>query len=259
MCASSYLFHSILPFLASRIRFGGMVGSFGMSGCAPDSAVTFLCFAKEKSPKERRPCCLRPSAALRATCGARDRRGLARTRFAQTIASPDPPPPALLGAARRDWGDSRAIAALGARQTPTVRAQRGRSWYSAVCIGAPAVMRRRVAQVWADQGRACLSRRRVCAHPAQTEQRSVPEAKRRADESGSPSFAYFSWRSKKSECAVGRTTRHAKKPNHLAEDKPHPSQEKTSPPKQPITSEPAPATPPPPIAPEKTTPPVLNP
>ncbi len=29
-------------------------------GCAPGGAVTFFCFAKRKSPKKRRPCCLRP-------------------------------------------------------------------------------------------------------------------------------------------------------------------------------------------------------
>lgn len=29
-------------------------------GCAPGGAGTFLCSAKEKYPKERRPCCLRP-------------------------------------------------------------------------------------------------------------------------------------------------------------------------------------------------------
>ena len=34
------------------------------SGCAPDRAVPFLCLAKEKEPKERRPC---SSVALRAT------------------------------------------------------------------------------------------------------------------------------------------------------------------------------------------------
>ena len=56
-----------------------------MSGVARQR-VTFLCFAKEKSPKEkspkeRRPCCLRPFAALRATCGARSIRGHVQTRL----------------------------------------------------------------------------------------------------------------------------------------------------------------------------------
>jgi phytoene/squalene synthetase len=39
-------------------------------GLAPAGEVLLLCFAKEKYPKERRPCCLRPCASLRATCGA---------------------------------------------------------------------------------------------------------------------------------------------------------------------------------------------
>ena len=87
-------------------------------GCRPGGRGTFLCVAKEKYPKERRPHCLRPCASLRATCGARVQRGLARTRCAQTIASPDPLAAALLGAYRGDGEPNiqtatRAIAALG--------------------------------------------------------------------------------------------------------------------------------------------------
>ena len=48
---------------------------------------------------------------------------------------------------------------------------------------------RRGAQLGADQGRACLSRRRVCAHPAQAEQRSVPAG---TTHPARLSFAYFS-------------------------------------------------------------------
>ena len=47
----------------------------------PGGRGTFLCLAKEKYPKERRPDCLRPFASLRATCGARVQRGLAQTRL----------------------------------------------------------------------------------------------------------------------------------------------------------------------------------
>ena len=50
-------------------------------GLAPAGDSLVFCFAKEKYPKERRPCCLRPFAALRAPCGARSSRGLARTRL----------------------------------------------------------------------------------------------------------------------------------------------------------------------------------
>ena len=53
--------------------------------------LTFLLLRQKKSKqKKRRPWLLRPSAALRATCGARFRRGLAKLatlRFAQTTRS----------------------------------------------------------------------------------------------------------------------------------------------------------------------------
>ena len=51
------------------------------AGNRPGGRGPFLCLAKEKIPKERRPDCLRPFALLRATCGARVQRGLARTRL----------------------------------------------------------------------------------------------------------------------------------------------------------------------------------
>src|SRR6185503_11847008 len=44
-----------------------------------------------KVPKRKATRSLGPYASLRATCGARLRRGLAQTRFAQTSAIPDPP------------------------------------------------------------------------------------------------------------------------------------------------------------------------
>jgi hypothetical protein len=44
--------------------------------------LTFLLGRQKKSKqKKRRPCCQRPSASLRATCGARSSRGRARTRL----------------------------------------------------------------------------------------------------------------------------------------------------------------------------------
>jgi hypothetical protein len=90
---------------------------------------------KHSSPKrrqKRRPHCLRPCASLRATCGARVQRGLAQTRCAQTVASPDPLAAALLGAYRGDGAAEqptslRAIAALG----PTSRVQAPRAGRSA--------------------------------------------------------------------------------------------------------------------------------
>ena len=58
---------------------------------APAGEVLVLCFAKEKYPKERRPYRLRPSASLRATCGARGRgalrNSLCAARAARTTAA----------------------------------------------------------------------------------------------------------------------------------------------------------------------------
>src|SRR6478752_7451484 len=54
---------------------GGLLLVWGVwgvgAGTRPGGRLPFLCFAKEKEAKERRPCCGRPFAALRATCGAR--------------------------------------------------------------------------------------------------------------------------------------------------------------------------------------------
>jgi hypothetical protein len=55
-------------------------GDCEQAGSRPGGRGTFLCVAKEKYPKERRPDGLGPSASLRATSGARSKRGLARTR-----------------------------------------------------------------------------------------------------------------------------------------------------------------------------------
>jgi hypothetical protein len=86
---------------ALRLRWGEVSILCTASGCAPDSAVTFLCFAKEKSPKERRPRFLGPGntgAALRCSRepGSAE---LARVR-AQTTALLDPPPAALLSSSQ---------------------------------------------------------------------------------------------------------------------------------------------------------------
>jgi hypothetical protein len=64
--------------------------------------LTFLLLRQKKSKqKKRRPWLLRPSASLRATCGARFRRGLAKLAFGSNNAIPDPPEPPLLGASTR--------------------------------------------------------------------------------------------------------------------------------------------------------------
>ena len=55
-----------IVFIALRVRWVR-----AEAGSRPGGRGTFLCFAKETYPKERRPCSLRPFASLRATCGAR--------------------------------------------------------------------------------------------------------------------------------------------------------------------------------------------
>jgi len=98
------------------------------SGCAPDRAVPFLCFAKEKEPKERRPCSpvgLGPTALRCSVMGVRGRnslRGLWPLRSNICPKSEDearsrapPPSPALLDGSPRG---PRAMPRLRHRVTP---------------------------------------------------------------------------------------------------------------------------------------------
>ena len=114
------------------------------AGTRPGGRGTFLCFAKETYPKERRPCSLRPFASLRATCGARSwgapwnslRAGALRSNnhgesdheAGVSCGTPATPRPALLGAARRGGNAPtalRAIAALGLDGAGASRCERG--------------------------------------------------------------------------------------------------------------------------------------
>ena len=74
--------------------YAGLLFVFFAEFCWPGIArrqLTFLLLRQKQSKqKKRRPCCLRPYASLRATCGARSSRGLAKLatlRFAQTTRS----------------------------------------------------------------------------------------------------------------------------------------------------------------------------
>ena len=130
----------------ASLRFGG---SSNKPGFAPAGEALWLCFAKEKYPKERRPDGLGPSASLQATCGARQKRGLAKLACGSNNASPLLP--ALLGPARgvgetnagSDAGSPDARSASGRRQVAVMFArdsstrcqmrlpaiaQRGRGW-----------------------------------------------------------------------------------------------------------------------------------
>ena len=67
-------------------------------GCP--AASNFLLLRQKKVTKEKATRSLGPSAALRATCGARFRRGPAKLAFGSDNAGPDPLVSALLGPAR---------------------------------------------------------------------------------------------------------------------------------------------------------------
>jgi hypothetical protein len=76
----------------------------------------------------------------------------------------------------------------GVRHTSRCNARRSRASRAAPS----AVVRRRVAQGWADQGTRLSERSEFERPPAQTEQRSVPEAPLRDDAFGSPSLCLLS-------------------------------------------------------------------
>ncbi len=151
------------------------------AGSRPGRRGTFLCLSKEKYPKERAAAVTAPSGFL-ALLGASGKR--ANSASPQTCALLHPLAPALLSRARTAGERN-----TGYRIQDPTRTRHGASLSNWI-LGPHAVMRRRVAQTGADQGRACLRRSRVCAHPAQVEQRSVPAQP--GDESGSPSLCLLS-------------------------------------------------------------------
>jgi len=171
-----------------------------LPGCAPGSAVTFFCFAKRKSPKKRRAEVRAATRFLALLASG----GVGLNSLRSNNARPDPPAAALLSpATRHKYRTANDIAAGQGRAVARP------CWL--LYLDSPAVMRRRVAQDRAEKGAHMFEPAgRVCAHPARAEQRSVPAQP--GDESGSPSFAYFSWRSKKSEAAVGPQSRHQAAP-----------------------------------------------
>jgi hypothetical protein len=152
-----------------------------LSGCAPDRAVTFFCLSKRKSPKKKR-------AEVRAPAGflallASDGVGLNSLR--SNIARPDPSAAALLSPATRRGDKNSQIHCR--HSIPH------------------AVIRRRVAQGAAElEAQMFEPAGRVSAPPADPEQRSVPAAKRRDDESGSPLLCLLSFgEAKESESPAG--------------------------------------------------------
>jgi hypothetical protein len=70
-----------------------------LAGDCP-AASNFLLLRQKNVTKEKATRSLDPYASLRATCGARAKRGLAKLAFGSNNASPDPLVSALLGPAR---------------------------------------------------------------------------------------------------------------------------------------------------------------
>ena len=204
--------------------------------------------AERKSPKKGRPYTLRPSASLRATCGARAwgalRNSLRAARFARTTAASQftkhgrsdaraAPRPALLGASRRGPANrtsARAIAALGpacaargacARKRGPSEAK-ARVACSAVhppagcaCGGAVGGWHgRRSAHAscsdspWLSERRCAAAKRVPRRTPQPPRRRFAPSHREGVADLGSPSFAFFSWRRKKRRCPAGGTSRH---------------------------------------------------
>ena len=153
-----------MPGLAPAVRTPSVLfAEFCWPGVARQQ-VTFFCFAKRKSPKKRRPYWLRPFASLRATCGARFRRGLAKFAFGSDNAIPDPPEPPLLGPARTGQSGTGTEDRNTKNKPRQTRTRQGESlWFSVLDLVFPPhpLWMRRGAEVQADQGSRCLSRRRV--------------------------------------------------------------------------------------------------
>ena len=133
-----------------------------------------LSFVSPKESKQRKgepdssPVC---AGILRCSTGA----GCAETRLSPQTPAPlirprlrySPPHNGVKSSSRTPNTNSQSALAPTAGSSPAAERSEGVFFPHPFCM-------RRGAQLGADQGRACLSRRRVCAHPTQTEQRSVP-------------------------------------------------------------------------------------
>ncbi len=169
-------------------------------------AVTFFASPK-KVTKERRPCWLRPSASLRATCVAtlagcaaelaaftsfstleqlrrvRSRSSCCRTRHSchPAIAAPQAHPEGT-------WGDDRAIASLGPRKNT----KQGQGCAAALLTPVPSVCAEERSG-WRIRARDCLSEASLSETPPAASTAGCPVAKRRGRRQwGRLSFAYFS-------------------------------------------------------------------
>ena len=187
----------VVPTACPSLRVAGR-------GCP---AATHFSLLRQRKVSKRKATLVSASPPLRygATCGARSRRGLARTRYAQTIAIPDPPEPALLGAYTRGW--EKNTNTKNHKDTPR---------RVLVCIDFSLVFvfcpRSRLPRPgWAEQRRRrrdkgwrCLSeaqRSEFSQTPSAVEQRRLPAAKRRDPDCGSP---FLWWADSRTKCNTSK-------------------------------------------------------
>ena len=186
---------------------GPLLGS--EAGSRPGGRGTFLCFAKEKYPKERRPAAWVPCASLRGnlrcstTAGSR-----ANSPSAQTSAIPDPPPSALLGPARTGQSGSGA----GTEYQRQNQYKQGHAmacpWgfrYLAVWYSSPTPLwMRRGAQGQTDQGKNLFERSELFLTPSGPSTAGCPQRSGGTQQPGSPFLCLLSFgEAKESELPPG--------------------------------------------------------
>jgi len=169
------------------LRFCLLPGGDALSGCAPDRAVTFFCFAKRKSPKKRRAEVRAPAGylALLASCGV----GLNSLR--SNNARPDPPAAALLSPATRH-GEPNSREPTAQDRT----AEQGRAMARPCGLGIwPSVahcrVRRRVAQARAEKEAQMFERSEFLRFPSWPSNAACPERSGGTTNPARLSFGYF--------------------------------------------------------------------
>ncbi len=177
----------MLSVLGESWRGGSRTGRRGMSGCAPDSAVTFFCFAKRKSPKKRRAGFVARRFAP-VSCVARPGRGLAK-----------------LAALRQRQPLSAQACATRLLITALIPETEHTEYARPRVFGSSAVLPSPIeaglsSTAASGSARALSERSEFSPTPLDASSARHREA---ALTLGSPSFAYFSWRSKKSESPAG--------------------------------------------------------
>jgi hypothetical protein len=175
----------------------------GLAGISPRLASYFLSLRRKKVTKERATplsAALRyASGNLRCGLGAGNRSNSLRSDNRGSFSRPKP-----AAQAHTEGTPSSLLVALRAtlHAGHEVRSN-SRHRRASSCIAPIAVMRRRVAQGWTDQGSRLFERSEFERDPVQTEQRSEP-ARSDGDAFGSPFFCLlFFGEAKKSEWPPG--------------------------------------------------------